>query len=217
MPPDMTLIRKTSIVTLAISSLALGACANMPPLLMPYSGPAHHAAETHRAPPAPNPERLTEDMALLNTWFEPPNSAQSAQLNAAEAAYQRTQAPSEQLRLALLLSIPGTPSSNLPRAQRLLKGLVQDPGSALLPSERTLAQFTLALVANQLTQNAESRTLQTGTAAKIAQLKAQLDAVTEQDVALRRQLEQARAKLAAIANIEKSLNEGKLGTTGPPK
>ena len=217
MPPDSTPLRKLSRAALTLCALALGACANMPPLLMPYSGQARHAAPAPHTPPPPNPQRLTEDMSLLHQWFEAPSSAQSAQLATAEAAYQRTHAPREQLRLALLLGVPGTPSTNLPRAQRLLKGLVQDPGDALLPTERTLAQFALTLVANQLTQTAESRTLQTGTAAKVAQLKAQLDAVTDQDVALRRQLEQARAKLAAIANIEKSLNEGKLGTTGPPK
>ena len=79
-----------------------------------------------------------------------------------------------------------------------------------------MAQLALTFIANRLTVNAESRTLQTADAAKVAQLRAQLDAVTDQNVALKRQLEQARAKLAAIANIEKSLNEGKLGTTGPP-
>ncbi|MGC8522362.1 MAG: hypothetical protein ACP5PN_10990 [Steroidobacteraceae bacterium] len=214
MPPDVKLIRRASLVTLALTTLALGACANTP-LLMPYPSEAKHTSR--RPPPPPNPRRLSADMRLLQGWFDSPSAEQSTQIAAAEADYQRTHAPRETLRLALLLGIPGTAATDLPRAQRLLKGLMQDPSNALLPGERTLAQLALTFVADRLTQSAENRTLQTAGAAKIAKLKAQLDAVTDQDVALRRQLEQARAKLAAIANIEKSLNEGKLGPTKPPR
>ncbi|MHB1871725.1 MAG: hypothetical protein ACYCT1_12870 [Steroidobacteraceae bacterium] len=215
MPPDTQSIRRVALSALALSTLALGACANSP-LLMPFPSGHAHPVKAQPAATAPNPGQLNEDLTLLQQWFDAPADAQSAQLEAAEADYQRTQAPREQLRLALLLAVPGTPSTDLPRAQELLKSLAQDPNHDLLPAERTLAQLALSLVAHQLTQSAESRTLQTGTVAKIAKLQAQLDAVTDQDVALRRQLEQARAKLAAIANIEKSLNEGKLGTPGPP-
>jgi hypothetical protein len=215
MPPEAPSIRRVALTALALTTLALGACANSP-LLMPFPGGHPHPVKTQPPVPAPSPGQLNEDLTALHQWFEAPADAQSAQLEAAEADYQRTQAPREKLRLALLLAVPGTPSTDLPRAQQLLKGLTQDPSPDLLPAERTLAQLALSLVAHQLTQSAESRTLQTGTAAKVAKLQAQLDAVTDQDVALRRQLEQARAKLAAIANIEKSLNEGKLGTPGPP-
>jgi hypothetical protein len=212
MLPDTKSIRRVALAMMALTALALGACANTP-LLMPYTSAKK---ETVKAPPAPNPARVSSDLQLLHTWFNAPSAMQSEQLAAAEQAYRSSQTPRDTLRLALLLGIPGTPSTNLPRAQRLLSALVQDPSDQLLPSEHTLAQLALTFIANRLTVKAESRTLQTADAAKIAQLKAQLDAVTDQDVALKRQLEQARAKLAAIANIEKSLNEGKLGTTGPP-
>ena len=216
MPPKTKLIRRTAPAALALSALLLGACANMP-LLMPYSHSAKHTAETPAKPALPNPARVSDDLKLLNDWFDAPQTTQAQQLAAAETAYQTSHAPRDTLRLALLLGIPGTPSTDLPRAQHLLSGLVQDPSDQLLPSERALAHLALTFIGNRLTVKAESRTLQTADAAKIAKLKAQLDAVTEQDVALRRQLEQARAKLAAIANIEKSLNEGKLGNTAPPK
>ena len=213
MPPDTTLIRRIALAMAALTTLALGACANTP-LLMPYTTAKKETVKP--PPPPPNPARVSTDLELLHTWFNAPSAMQSKQLAAAEAAYQNSQSPHDTLRLALLLGIPGTPSTDMPRAQRMLSALVQDPSDQLLPSEHTLAQLALTFIANRLTVNAESRTLQTADAAKIAQLKAQLDAVTDQDVALKRQLEQARAKLAAIANIEKSLNEGKLGTTGPP-
>ena len=213
MPPDTTLIRRIALAMAALTTLALGACANTP-LLMPYTTAKKETVKP--PPPPPNPARVSTDLELLHTWFNAPGAMQSKQLAAAEAAYQNSQSPHDTLRLALLLGIPGTPSTDMPRAQRMLSALVQDPSDQLLPSEHTLAQLALTFIANRLTVNAESRTLQTADAAKIAQLKAQLDAVTDQDVALKRQLEQARAKLAAIANIEKSLNEGKLGTTGPP-
>lgn len=214
MLPDTKLIRRIALAMTALTTLALGACANTP-LLMRY--PSAHRAAVKAPPPPPSPQRVSTDLNLLHTWFNAPSAMQSEQLAAAESAYQHGHSPRDTLRLALLLGIPSTPSTDMPRAQRLLSGLVQDPTDQLLPSEHTLAQLALTFIANRLTVKAESRTLQTADAAKISQLKAQLDAVTDQDVALKRQLEQARAKLAAIANIEKSLNEGKLGTTGPPQ
>ena len=215
MPPDSKLIRRLCLATSALAALALGACANNP-FLMPFPSEAQHVAQP-APPPPPSPRRLSEDLTLLHDWIEAPSSGQAAQLASAESHYQNTGSPRDKLRLALLLGIPGTVGTDLPRAQKMLKSLVQDPGEQLLPTERTLAQLALTFVADRLTQAAESRTLQTANAAKVAQLKAQLDAVTDKDVALERQLEQARAKLAAIANIEKSLNEGKLGTTRPPQ
>ncbi len=215
MPPDSKLIRRLCLATSALAALALGACANNP-FLMPFPSEARHVAQP-APPPPPSPRRLSEDLTLLHDWIEAPSSGQAAQLASAESHYQNTGSPRDKLRLALLLGIPGTVGTDLPRAQKMLKSLVQDPGEQLLPTERTLAQLALTFVADRLTQAAESRTLQTANAAKVAQLKAQLDAVTDKDVALERQLEQARAKLAAIANIEKSLNEGKLGTTRPPQ
>jgi hypothetical protein len=215
MPPDSQPIRRVCLAASALAALALGACANNP-FLMPFPSEAHPVAKPAPAP-APGPKRLSEDLTLLHDWIEAPSRAQAAELATAESHYQNTGTPRDKLRLALLLGIPGTIGSDLPRAQRMLKSLVQDPGAQLLPAERTLAQLALTFVADRLTQAAETRTLQTANAAKVAQLRAQLDAVTDEDVALKRQLGQARAKLAAIANIEKSLNEGKLGTTRPPQ
>ena len=213
MLPDTKSIRRIALAMTALTTLALGACANTP-LLMPYTSSKKTTVKA--PPPPPSPQRVSTDLQLLHTWFNAPSAMQSEQLAAAESAYQHGHAPRDTLRLALLLGIPGTPSTDMPRAQHLLSALVQDPSDQLLPSEHTLAQLALSFIANRLPVKAESRTLQTADAAKVAQLRAQLDAVTDQNVALKRQLEQARAKLAAIANIEKSLNEGKLGTTGPP-
>lgn len=216
MLPDLKFKRPVRYAMLACAALTLCACANMP-LLMPYPHNAKAAAKTPPAQPKPSPQELTQDLTLLQQWFEAPATTQASQLVAADAAYRSTGSSRDALHLALLLGIPGGANSDLPRAQKLLEGLVQDPTDTLLPTERTLAQFALTFISNRLTLTAESRTLQTGGAAKLAKLKAQLTAASDQNVALRRQLEQARAKLAAIANIEKSLNEGKLGTEGPPK
>ncbi len=213
MPPDSKLIRRAGLAALGLATLALGACANTP-LLMPYPSESRHEA---KRPPPPNPQQLNEDLTLVQQWLDASKEARTGQLALAEAAYHRSNSPRDALRLALLLGIPGTNRTDLPRAEKLLKSVTHDPSETLLPAEHTLAQLALSFIADGLTQTAKTSTLQTADTARIAQLKAQLDAVTDQDVALRRQLAQARAKLAAIANIEKSLNEGKLGPPRPPR
>ncbi|MDA8348021.1 MAG: hypothetical protein M0038_04330, partial [Pseudomonadota bacterium] len=113
----------------------------------------------------------------------------------------------------------GSTGTNLLRAQSLLQTLLADPTSALAPAARTVARLDLTLITQQLTDAQRDRTLAATNASEIAQLNAQLDALADQNVALQRQLDEASAKLAAIANIEKTLNQSKLSplTLGSPK
>ena len=214
MPPDVdvSLIRRGALVTLVIAALALSACQTSRMLVRKMAKAAHVTAP---APPKPSPP--ADNFAWLGRWLAASPSAQENQLAAAEAAYRKQAAPRDTLRLAILLGVTAPPGTNLPRAQSLLQTLLADPTRALSPAERTVARLDLTLITQRLTEAQKNSTLQASNASEIAQLNAQLDATADQNVALQRQLDQARAKLAAIANIEKSLNQGKLGVVGTPK
>ena len=161
---------------------------------------------------------LKGDLELLRHWLDAAPAERVSLLDSAEQANQATPGDRQTLRLALLLAEPGDGSypSNLARAQSLLQHLLADPDTTLSAAEQTLARFQLVMITRQLTLQTENRTLQDTGAQQLADLNHKLRSTTQLNVSLKRQLGEARAKLAAIANIEKSL-EGKLGTEAPPK
>jgi hypothetical protein len=123
--------------------------------------------------------------------------------------------PSHQLKLALILGTPGHPATDLPRAQTLLRELMASP-EMLLPPERSLAFLELSQIDDHLTLEAENRRLQQESVRadheRTANANHRLQAEVDENARLRKELDEARAKLAAIANIERSLNERKSGT-----
>lgn len=199
-------IRPGVLLVLAAAALALSACQTSRMLAHPRRKTPAQAVK-----PAPKtaPARL-DNLTWLGKWFAASPEARSDQLNAVKQAYAQRATPHHTLRLALLLGMPG-PGADLPRAQSLLQTLLADPAPTLTPADRALARLDLTFIAQRLTAARKNRTLQASNASEIKQLNVQLSAAADQNVALQRQLDQARAKLAAIANIEKSLNAGKLG------
>ncbi len=69
-----------------------------------------------------------------------------------------------------------------------------------------------------MTLEAENRRLQSDATrndrARVANANKRLQTEMDENARLRKELDEARAKLDAIANIERSLNERKPGTTG---
>jgi hypothetical protein len=120
-----------------------------------------------------------------------------------------------QLNLALALATPGHPSSNPAAAQRLLSELLAR-SNALLPDERVLALVHLKDVEQRLILDAEAARLERATQAAAAQRNDQnaqrLQAALDENRQLRQQLDEARAKLDAITNIERSIRERESGT-----
>ena len=76
----------------------------------------------------------------------------------------------------------------------------------------------LSQIDDHLTLDAENRRLQSEAVRadqqRMANANHRLQAEMDENTRLRRELEEARAKLDAIANIERSLNERKPGSTG---
>jgi len=137
----------------------------------------------------------------------------------AREAYDRApQQGSAKLRYALLLATPGHPARNPALAQRLLRELAAQP-EALQPPERAVALVELAQINGEIELRAQNdRALQTadlrGERERNATAQHRLQAEMDENARLRKQVEDAQAKLDAIANIErnmtlrKSANEG---------
>ncbi len=177
---------------------------------------------TQPAPPPPKPvinhqaassEALAEDFAVMQKLLaaQPPQQLQI--VGSAEEAFRTTPTPSRKLRLALVLATPDQEGSDLPRAQQMLQELSADPQPTLLPGERSLITLELKQIGDYLTLQQENRNLKADAAraGQLATLKHRLDGANQENEKLKRQLGEAQAKLAAIANIEKSLNERKPG------
>jgi len=126
--------------------------------------------------------------------------------------YNAAATPSRVLRYAMLLSTPGHAGYDPVVAQRLLREVLASP-ETLLPAERALAFLQLQQVERQQSLQADVRRLQTGaersTNERIAQLTRRLTTESEENARLKKLLAEAQAKLDAIANIERSSNNGR--------
>ena len=159
---------------------------------------------------------ITSYLDLLQRLAQTSAAEQAEIVAAAQREYELAATPSHQLRYALTLATPGHAATDLPRAQRLLRELTATP-ETLLPAERELAFLELQKVDAQLTLAAENRRLQTNVARNdrdrttaLSKLQTEID----ENARLRKELEEARAKLDAISDIEKSMSERKPAADG---
>jgi hypothetical protein len=161
---------------------------------------------------------LSQYLQLLQKLVQGSASEQAEIVASAQSEYDTAPTPSRELKLALILATPGHPATDMPRAQGLLRELMANP-ETLLPGERALAFLELSQVDDHLTLAAENRRLQTDAARedkeRVATASRRLQAEMDENTKLRKELDEARAKLDAIANIERSLNERKPGSTTP--
>jgi hypothetical protein len=196
-----------------LTLLALGGC-NGALLSRDHSAPAPQLAQ----PSATSAAVLSDYLLLLQRLVQGSASEQAEIVARAQNEYDAAPTPSRELKLALVLATPGHPATDQPRAQRLLRELMAHP-ETLLPAERALAFLELSQIDDHLTLVAENRRLQTDAAhedqARMASANRRLQTELDENARLRKELDEARAKLDAIANIERSLNERKPGTTTP--
>jgi hypothetical protein len=184
-----------------------------------------HDHPTQNTPPVVNravasSTVLADDLQLLQTLVQGTPSDQAEIVATAQRDYETAPTPSRQLRFALILATPGHPGTDLPRAQRLLRELMANP-EMLMASERSLAFLELQQIDDHLTLEGENRRLQSDAVRadreRLANVNHRLQLETDENVRLRKELEEARAKLDAIANIERSLNERKPNNEGRPQ
>ena len=160
---------------------------------------------------------LASHVEVLERLLRSPPAEQAEMLAAAQRDYTLAPTPSHELRFALELAAPAHAGTNLPQAERLLRELLATP-ETLVPAERAFAYLELQKVDAQLTLTAENRTLQDSTThadrERLSAANRHLQSEIDENAKLRKDLDDARAKLDAISNIERSLNDRKPGTEG---
>ena len=164
------------------------------------------------SPVSSSATQLTDDLAVLQRLQQAGAADQAEIVASAQREYDAAPTPSRELRLALVLATTGHPGTDLPKAQGLLRELMANP-QMLTPAERSLSALELAQISDYLTLTEENRRLQND-AARAAQERTananhRLQAEMDENARLRKELDEAHAKLDAIANIERSLNERK--------
>jgi hypothetical protein len=176
------------------------------------------AGSRNTAPAAPvspvssSATQLTDDLAVLQRLQKGAPAEQAEIVAGAQREYEAAPTPSRELKLALVLATPGHPATDLPKAQGMLRELIANP-QMLTPAERSLSALELSQIDDYLTLSEENRRLQSD-AAHAAQERTvsanhRLQAEMDENTRLRKELDEAHAKLDAIANIERSLNERK--------
>jgi hypothetical protein len=167
------------------------------------------------APPPPTQAGATTDglavyLQTLRSLIEGDPVVQADVFRDVTAAADVSPTTTNRLMLALALATPTHPASNDAEAAALLNDLLAT-GDALLPEEHVLALIHLKDVEQRMILDAEAERLQRATAAATAQRNdrsaQQLQAALEENRQLRSALDEARAKLDAITNIERSIRE----------
>lgn len=155
---------------------------------------------------------VSNHLTVLQALMQAGPAQQAEIVSACRRDFEDAPTPSHQLRYALVLATPGHASTDAREARRLLDELLATP-ETLVPAERTLAQLQLTNVERVLAVTADNQRLQNGATTserdRTREANRKLAAEVEENARLRRALDEARAKLDAIANIERAITERK--------
>jgi hypothetical protein len=187
----------------------LAGCSSLPAA----RGPAETAPASNEAVLV---AQLTSYMEALQTVVQGSPAEQAEVLAAARSGYEQARQGPAVLRYALLLATPGHPAQDLPQAQRLLHDALARP-ELLSAIERALAIVEIARVEQELQLTSENARLvgeaqlererQRTAASPNAALAKRLQDEISLSARLRKELDEANAKLQAIANIERNMPE----------
>jgi len=166
------------------------------------------------AQPDHTPQDLSPVTPLLQMMSDLPRGdpARQAELfQSAKDAADLSPTTTNRLKYALALATPGYSGSDPVAAQRQLSELLARP-ETLLPVERLLALVELKEVEQRLVLQAENKrmrddALHDESRDKLLALNRRLAAESDENVKLRKALDEARAKLEAVTHIERSIND----------
>ena len=179
-------------------------------------------------PAAPvEPDHASQDLSpiapllqLMSALPQGDPARQAELFQSAKDAAELTPTTSNKLRFALALATPGYSGSDPVAAQRQLSELLARP-ETLLPIERLLALVELKEVEQRLILQAENKRMRDDaqhdeSRDKLLATNRRLAAESDENVRLRKALDEARAKLEAITHIERSINDRKTNGSHTP-
>jgi hypothetical protein len=157
-------------------------------------------------------------LQTLRSLIEGDSVVQADVFRNVAAAADASPTTTNRLMLALALATPTHAACDDARAQTLLSELLA-ASDALLPEEHVLALIHLKDVEQRLILDAEADRLQQAVTAATAQRNdrsaQQLQAALDENRQLKLALEEVRAKLDSITNIERSIRERENGSDTP--
>jgi hypothetical protein len=218
MPHDLQ--RRPAALAFAASGLLclslLTACGTLTDAQKPRTQASPLAAEVEAA------ALLARHIEALQQLVQGSPAEQAEIVSSLRVAYEQSHQAAATMRYAFALAAPGHPARDPARAQQLLREALATP-ERLAPVERGLALIELQRVDAELRLTEENQRLTadvqrernrdrspTVTAVAAKRLQAEID----ENAKLRRALEEARAKLDAIANIERNITDRKTPTEG---
>jgi hypothetical protein len=156
---------------------------------------------------------LADTLQSVQRMAQADTSGQAEILSAARSAFERAPLGSAQFRYALMLAMPG-PAVRDPEQARILMRELAAQQANLSPVERALLLLQLAQLDRELGLKADNQRLQTEAQRterdRQAVANRRLQTEVDENAKLRKQLEDAQAKLEALAKIERSLtSEGR--------
>ena len=170
-------------------------------------------------PPAPSQPDTAQQtlnavgplLDLMSSLPEGDPARQAELFQSAKDAANLTPTTSNKLRYAVALATPGYSGSDPVAAQRQLSELLARP-ETLLPIERSLALVELKEVEQRLILQAEIKQARDDAAHddsrdKLQAINRRLAAELDENVKLRKALDEALAKLEAVTHIERSIND----------
>jgi len=162
-------------------------------------------AETPPAPALDGGQVVSDYLATLERLGRGGAAEQAEILDSSRSSYLVDPSTRNRLRYAFVLAVPGHAGADAAGARALLGEALATP-ETLLESERALAELMVRDLDARLALAQENATLRADTTAgdrdRIANLNRRLQQETAEKERLRRELEEARAKLDAIAALE---------------
>ena len=162
---------------------------------------------TQPAPTMDDGQVVADYLATLDRLGQGGTAAQAEILEATRTAYLADPSTRNRLGYAFVLAVPGHGGADPVGARRLLGEALAMP-ETLLNSERALADLMVRDIDARLALAQENANLRNDTTAgerdHIATLNRRLQQETAEKERLRRELDEARKKLEAIANLEGS-------------
>jgi hypothetical protein len=163
-----------------------------------------------QACPEPDLASVTAALELMQTLPAGDPARQAELFQAIKEAATLSPTTSNKLKMALALATPGHAGSNPVAAQRQLAELLATP-ETLLPAERLLAMVELREVDQRLVLLAENAQVRDEapreTRDKLLAINRRLAAESDENVRLRKALDEAQAKLEAVTHVERSIND----------